>query len=93
MLILGLCAAALTILSFVMQAVKIVRTRDTSSLSTPMWVLSTTAFAVWIGYGIGLGELPIIIPNAVCFVLALVILILKILPRHRRDRVLDKVAG
>ena len=88
-LALGLGAAALTIASFAAQVWKILRTRDTRSLATPTWILTTVAFAVWTVYGALRREWPIIAPNAVCFVLAGFILVLKLLPRHRRDAVAD----
>jgi MtN3 and saliva related transmembrane protein len=91
LLAIGLVAAGLTIASFIAQTGKIVKTRDTHSLSTPMWILSTTAFAVWIVYGLLIGQWPIVIPNAVCFVLAAFILILKLLPSNKRDKVADKI--
>jgi MtN3 and saliva related transmembrane protein len=91
LLAIGLVAAALTIASFLAQSHKIVKTRDVKSLSAPMWMLSTTAFAMWIAYGVMLGEWPIIIPNAVCFVLAAFILALKLMPRRARERVSDKL--
>ncbi len=92
MLAIGLVAAALTIGSFVAQSYKILKTRDVESLSAPMWMLSTGAFVLWIVYGVMLGEWPIIIPNAVCFVLAAFILTLKLLPGRAREQVADKLA-
>jgi len=92
-LVLGLAAAALTITSFLAQTYKILRTRDTSSLATPMWILSTVAFALWILYGIVLGQWPLIVANAICFALCALILVLKVLPRRERDAVLDKVSS
>jgi MtN3 and saliva related transmembrane protein len=92
-LAIGLFAAALTIASFLAQTWKILQTRDTKSLSTPMWILSTTAFAIWIVYGVMLGEWPIVIPNVLCFVLAGFILVLKLLPHHKRDAVADAVTS
>jgi len=88
-LAIGLFAAALTITSFVAQGWKILRTRDVSSLSTPMWILSTTAFAVWTLYGVLQRELPIIIPNALCLLLSGFILTLKLLPRRKREAVAE----
>ena len=88
-LAIGFGAAALTITSFVAQAWKILKTRDVGSLSAPMWILSTTAFAVWIAYGVLQREWPIIIPNAVCFLLAGFILTLKLLPSRKREAVAD----
>ena len=74
----GTLAAILTVSSFVPQAWKIWKTRQTKALATPMWILSTSAFALWTTYGIYLEKLPIIIPNAICFVLAGFILAMKL---------------
>jgi MtN3 and saliva related transmembrane protein len=90
-LAIGLVAAALTITSFVAQGWKILRTRDVTSLSTPMWILSTTAFAVWTLYGVLARELPIILPNVLCLLLSGFILTLKLLPRRQRDAVADAI--
>ena len=92
-LAIGLFAAALTITSFLAQAWKILRTRDVSSLSTPMWILSAVAFAVWTTYGILLGEWPIMIPNALCLLLSSFILALKVMPGHKRDAIADAVTA
>lgn len=91
LLAIGLTAAALTIASFVAQTRKIIKTRDVSSLSAPMWILSTTAFAIWTLYGVLLGDWPIIVPNAVCLLLAAFILTLKLLPSRKREQVADKL--
>jgi MtN3 and saliva related transmembrane protein len=91
-LAIGLVAAALTVLSFLAQTAKIVKTRDTSALSTPMWLLSTAAFALWIAYGFLVSALPIIIPNLICCALAAFILALKLLPHRKRDAALDKLS-
>ncbi len=87
----GIIAAALTITSFVAQVGKIVKTRDTKGLSAATWALSTTAFAVWVVYGIATRDWPLIIPNAICGALAAFILVLIALPHHKRDVVADKL--
>jgi MtN3 and saliva related transmembrane protein len=92
-LAIGMVAATLTIISFVAQVWKIVKTRDTRSLSTPTWVLSTIAFAIWVVYGVLLRAAPIIIPNAICLALAASILALKVMPSAKRDAVADKIEG
>jgi MtN3 and saliva related transmembrane protein len=92
-LALGLIAATLTIASFLAQTGKIIKTRDTKALATPTWVMSTVAFALWVAYGLVLGEWPIVIPNAICFVLAAFILALKLMPRRKRDGVIDKLSS
>lgn len=77
MLFVGISAALLTVASFVAQVVKIIRTRDTKSLSMPMWLMSTLSFGLWIVYGVISRQWPVTIPNAICFVLAAVIAVLK----------------
>lgn len=77
---LGYVAATLTTLAFVPQAVKIIRTRDTSGISLGMYLVFTVGVALWFGYGIVLHSWPMIISNAVTFVLAAIILGLKL--RH-----------
>ena len=74
----GYLAAACTTLSFVPQAAKTIRTRDTSGISLWMYVVFTFGIACWFGYGILLGSWPMIASNAVTFVLAATILALKL---------------
>jgi MtN3 and saliva related transmembrane protein len=90
-LVIGLFAAALTIASFGAQTWKILRTRDVRSLSTSMWILTTSAFAVWSVYGLLQRQWPIIIPNVLCFVLAGFILTLKLLPRRKREAIAEAI--
>lgn len=77
---LGYVAATLTTLAFVPQAVKIIRTRDTRGISLGMYLAFTVGVALWFGYGIVLHSWPMILSNAITFVLASVILALKL--RH-----------
>ena len=77
---LGYVAATLTTLAFVPQAVKIIRTRDTRGISLGMYLAFTVGVALWFGYGIVLHSWPMIVSNAITFVLASVILALKL--RH-----------
>ena len=75
---LGYLAATCTTLSFVPQAVKTIRTRDTSGISLGMYVVFTFGIVCWFGYGIFLGSWPMIASNAVTFLLAATILALKL---------------
>ena len=75
---LGYLAATCTTLSFVPQAVKTIRTRDTSGISLGMYVVFTFGIVCWFGYGIFLDSWPMIASNAVTFVLAATILALKL---------------
>ena len=89
--VVGYIAALLSVIAFVPQAWRVIKTRDTKDLSTPMWVLEVAAFALWIVYGISNTAWPIILPNAICLVLAAFILVMKLLPERHKHRVADKL--
>lgn len=74
----GIAAAACSIAAFVPQAVKIFKTRETKDLSLPMWILQVIGFALWVTYGATSKNWPIIVPNAICFLLSLFILGMKL---------------
>ena len=76
--LMGYLAAACTTLSFVPQAVKTIRTRDTSGISLWMYVVFTFGIACWFGYGLYLMSWPMILSNAVTFVLSSTILGMKL---------------
>ena len=81
--LLGYPAAFLTTIAFVPQALHSWRTRDLSGISLPMYSLFTLGVAMWLGYGLVIGSLPVIAANAVTLVLASVVLWLKIMSvRH-----------
>ena len=74
----GYLAAAMTTLSFVPQALKTIRTRDTRSISLGMYVVFTAGIAMWLVYGIALKSMPMILANIVTFLLSATILGLKL---------------
>ena len=76
--IIGLIAATLTTISFLPQAIKSWKTRSARDLSLGMFVTFCTGVLLWLIYGLLNQDVPIILSNAVTFVLALAILILKI---------------
>jgi MtN3 and saliva related transmembrane protein len=90
-LVVGAIAALCSMSAFVPQAWRIVKTRKTSDLSAVMWTLQVIGFAVWIAYGAMLGAWPIVFQNAVCVALAGFILVMKVLPRHMRHAVADRI--
>ena len=85
--IVGSFAALCSTISFVPQAWKVIRTRQTRDISTGTYALTVTAFAVWIAYGIMRSDIPLIVTNSICFLLSVFILAMKLLP----SRVLDAV--
>lgn len=76
--LIGYPAAFLTTIAFVPQAWKSWRTRDLSGISLPMYALFTLGVALWLVYGVAIGSLPIIVANTVTFMLAALVLWLKV---------------
>lgn len=76
----GYAAAILTTIAFVPQAVKTIRSRDTSGISLGMYVIFTIGIGFWFAYGVALGSWPMILANITTFALAATILLLKL--RH-----------
>ena len=79
--LLGYIAAGLTTASFVPQAWKVIRTRETHALSLAMYVMFSSGVALWLVYGLLLESWPLIAANCVTLVLALTILVMKILEK------------
>ena len=82
----GLATLASTT-SFVPQAWKVIRTRDTSAISRKMYVITVIGFALWLTYGLLLGEWPLIATNGICLCLSAFILVMKLLPREKKEEV------
>ncbi len=78
--LIGGLAALLTTAAFVPQALHSYKTRDLSGISLPMYSVFTLGVALWLIYGLLLGNWPIIIANAITFVLSSFVLFLKIKP-------------
>ena len=76
--LIGYLAATLTTASFLPQAIKTIKTRDTDSLSLGMYGMFASGVLLWFIYGIYLSNEAIIIANAITFVLAVMILAVKI---------------
>jgi MtN3 and saliva related transmembrane protein len=74
----GLAAGTLTTLAFVPQVVKTVRTGSTDDISLGMFLILVIGIAAWLLYGAIIGDLPLILANAVTLVLAGTILVFKI---------------
>lgn len=82
---LGYIAALLTTSSFMPQALLTLRTRDVSGISLAMYSAFTAGVAMWLAYGVAIGEWPVIVANAVTLALAATILAIKLsVERERR---------
>jgi len=76
--IMGLVAGLLTTIALIPQVMKIWKTRSAKDVSRKMFIAYSTGVALWLGYGILRGEMPIIVWNAVSLVLGLAILGMKL---------------
>jgi MtN3 and saliva related transmembrane protein len=92
----GALATLCSTTSFVPQAWKVIRTRDTASISRRMYIITVIGFSLWLTYGLLLGQWPLILTNGICLLLSAFILTMKLLPRHQKEKVaeaLDPAAG
>ena len=76
--VLGFIAGTLTTASFFPQVLKTIKIKETKDLSLSMYIVLATGIFMWTVYGILIGSVPVILANAVSFILAAIILILKI---------------
>jgi len=76
--LLGYIAATLSTGAFVPQAVKTIRTRDTSGISFWMYLTFMAGIALWFVFGVAIDSVPMMLANAVTFTLAATILALKV---------------
>ena len=76
--LIGYLAAFGTTISFLPQAVKTIRTKDTSGISLSMYALFTIGTILWLTYGILSGSWPVTVANAVTAVFASIILAYKV---------------
>lgn len=74
----GFVAAALTTFSFIPQAIRTIRTKETHGISLGMYVMFTVGIAFWLAYGLVLMSWPMILSNIVTLALSSTILALKI---------------
>ena len=74
----GFLAGLLTTLAFLPQAFRAWSTRSTKDISLPMFVILCAGVALWLLYGLLLGDWPLTLANGVTLVLAGAVLLAKI---------------
>ena len=89
--LLGYLAAIASMASFIPQAWKIIRSRQTKDISVGMYLLTVSAFALWLAYGIALRQWPLVVSNGLCFALSAFILAMTLLPQRQKEKVADAV--
>jgi len=78
-IMIGYMAAFGTTASFLPQAIKTIRTKNTSGISLSMYALFTAGTLFWMIYGIMSGSLPVTVANVITFIFASIILVYKII--------------
>ena len=74
----GIAGATLTTLCWLPQMTKALREKDTRALSLPATAIFTGGIALWLVYGVAIGDWPLIGSNAVTLALMAVILAMKL---------------
>ena len=83
--VIGLVAAALTTFAFLPQVIQTWRSRSAAGLNFAMLLVLATGVFLWLVYGIGAGQLPVILANGATLVLVLILLGFKTRDLLRRD--------
>ncbi len=76
--IVGLLAGLFTTIAFVPQVWQVWKSRSARDISLPMYLIFTAGVALWLGYGLLTGTMPVIVANAVTLVLAGAVLAMKL---------------
>ncbi|MBC2579528.1 SemiSWEET transporter [Clostridium sp. DJ247] len=85
----GTLAALLTTFSFLPQAIKVIKTKDTKGISLVMYNMFVLGVFCWLVYGIQIKDLPVILANFVTFIFASIILIFKIKYKDKPDKLVS----
>jgi MtN3 and saliva related transmembrane protein len=76
--IIGLLAGLTTTFAFLPQIIKTIRTKDTKSISLPMYIIYVIGVLTWFVYAILIDEMAIVISNCFSFLFGITMLIMKI---------------
>ena len=74
----GFVAGTLTTIAFLPQSQRTWRTKSADDMSLAMLLTFTTGVLLWLIYGLYLTAWPIIVTNAITFILTLTIMVLKL---------------
>ncbi|MGG6796225.1 UNVERIFIED_CONTAM: SemiSWEET family sugar transporter [Streptococcus canis] len=75
----GFVAACLTTFGFVPQVIKVVKTKDTESISLGMYLMAVTGMVLWTLHGLHQGDIAIVLANTVSATLSGIILAYKLI--------------
>ncbi len=80
---LGLVAGVLTTIAYLPQLIKTWQSKSADDLSWSMLIILCAGIILWLVYGFSVHDIPIVAANIVTFVLASIILVLKI--RYKQE--------
>lgn len=89
--IVGAMAAIASTASFAPQAWKVIWTRDVEGLSAGMYMLTVSAFALWLAYGVLRSDWALMLPNGLCLILSAFILVMIVVSRRTRVRIANAI--
>lgn len=76
--LLGLIAGTITTISLLPQVIKIWKSKSAKDISLVTFSVFCVGILLWVFYGFLINSLPVVIANVVTFILACVIIVLKI---------------
>ncbi len=76
--IIGYCAGLLTLIGYLPQTIKTIRTRETKALSLPTFLIIGTSAVLWTIYGLGMQKPAIWVTNGVVLVCSAIITVIKL---------------
>lgn len=76
--LIGFAAGTLCTLAYLPQALHSFRTKSVRDISLAMLISLNIGLLLWVAYGFLIHSLPIILPNAVTFLLAFPLLVMKL---------------
>jgi MtN3 and saliva related transmembrane protein len=91
--LIGFSAGALCTLAYFPQALHSFRTKSVGDISLVMLLSLNVGLLLWVTYGFLIHSLPIILPNAVTFLLAFPLLIMKLRFHGQTPAVADGRGG
>lgn len=74
----SICAGIMTTVSFMPQAIKTIRTKNTKGISLIMYIVLIAGLFLWFIYGMYLKNISIIFSNLITLIFASIILVMKI---------------
>ena len=75
--VIGLFGSLLSSITFIPQVVQTWKTKSVSDLNLTMLLIIVLSTIIWLVYGFGRGALPVIIANAIIFILSIILVYFK----------------